>query len=278
MNDEDEGTISGGAAGDSTATGVIAGDSNDEASKDDGQTSGATDAEGTGEASPTGTTTGDPPSAKSVQVRDWRDRRIEQLTARNRELQAQLTRNVPDPETAGREVSPQDVDINSDIERLAEAKANEKLAIQRFNDQCNGVVEAGNSMFGAEFMPRVNAIRGMIDPTSREDQSNYTAFLSAAIDTGDAPRLLHYLGGNLEEASRIMSLSPTKMAVELTKLAVRPTEELSRVPKPITPIVGGRQAAHTAIDPRDTERADNLNTAEWMRRREEQVMNAGRRR
>ena len=51
---------------------------------------------------------------------------------------------------------------------------------------------------------------------------SYNLFLDTAIETGEGPRLLHELGSNLDEAFRILSLPPTKMAVELAKRAQKP--------------------------------------------------------
>lgn len=198
---------------------------------------------------------------------DWRNKRIDQLTARLREAQAELARakaGEAGPATTG--VSPPP----ADIEALANARALEIAQVNEFNRACNEVAQAGRQAF-PDFNGRIDALRGLVNPADPSEAQSYNTFLASALETGEAHRLLHHLGGNLDEAQRILSLPPTKMAMELAKLAVRPPEQLSQAPKPIRPIAGGRQGPHTAIAPDDPERADNLSTAEWMRRREEQI-------
>lgn len=150
--------------------------------------------------------------------------------------------------------------------------ARDLSARQEFDRSCNETASAGRLAF-PDFDSRVSSLRGLVNPNDPSEASSYNTFLTAAIDTGEGAKVLHTLGGDLNEAQRIMSLSPTKMAAELTRLALRGIDDggTSGAPRPIRPVQGGRQASHSQIAPDDPERADGLSTAEWMVRREAQV-------
>jgi hypothetical protein len=191
-------------------------------------------------------------------VVDWRERRIAQLTAKLREAEARASAVPPAAAAA-----PQ-ADLS-----LVETRARELAAAQRFNDQCNDAATAGRQEF-TDFDTRVNALVQLVDRSDANSVSAYNQFLSAALETGAAPRLIHELGGDLNEASRILALPPVKMAVELARRAMTEPTAVSRTPKPLA-TVGSRGVSNEVIDPRDSVRADKLSTAAWMERREAQV-------
>jgi hypothetical protein len=228
---------------------------------------------------------GDPPPAP-----DWRDRRIGEQQARLRERNARIQdlerqlaaangQQPPPPQSGqgdGRQPpvpgqppftppGPQDIQrqINEEAQRLASQ--------QEFNRRCNEVAEAGRRVYN-NFDQRVQRLTGLVDGNDPGQVSQYNAFLSAAMETGQATRLIYDLGGDLNEASRIMALDPVKMAVELTRLSARATTtDQTGAPRPITPLTTGAQGQRAAIQPDDPDSADNLSTEEWMRRREEQI-------
>ena len=210
---------------------------------------------------------------------DWRERRIAQQTARLREANEELERlRAENARLQGHQSQGQSeaetrtgaIYSGDDIQRLAEQRAAEIAAANEFNRACNDIAAKGRADFGdTEFNSRVGALRSLVNPADPREAANYNQFLSALIETGEAPRLIHQLGDDLDEASRILALSPVKMGIELAKLAARTPEPASGAPRPIRPVGGGRQASHTAIDPTDPDRADNLSTAEWMRRMDE---------
>lgn len=218
----------------------------------------------------------EPDPAKPAAVpQDWRDRRIATLTARLREEQRRNTgAAAPARVGDGGEISTAPAS-EAELDALVEQRAAERAAITEFNRQCEEVAAAGRAEYGeAEFNARIRGPQGLtslIDPGDPQDVIRYNQLLIAAIETGEAAKLLHSLGGNLNEAARIMALSPVKMAVELTRMAARPVNELSQAPKPIRPVGTGGARNHEAIDPTDSERSDRLSTAEWMRRREAQL-------
>jgi hypothetical protein len=153
---------------------------------------------------------------------------------------------------------------DAEVNRRAAAIA----AQNEFNRSCNETAAAGRQQF-PDFDTRVAELVKTIDQKDPSQVSAYNSFLAAAIETGEGPKLIHALGGDLNEASRIMALSPVKMAIELTKLATGATP-MTRAPKPVTP-VGSRGTSHEAIDASDPERSDKLDTATWMRRREAEL-------
>jgi hypothetical protein len=160
-----------------------------------------------------------------------------------------------------------------EIERRAQEIAAQQAQINAFNDACQRTANAGKSQF-PDFDSRIKELSKLAGDGDLQQQMTYNTFIAAAIETGEAPKILHELGGNLDEAARIMSLPPFKMAVELTKMALgKPATETSKAPKPITP-VGGQRASHSAISPDDPDRSDHLTTREWMSRRNEQVNKA----
>lgn len=208
---------------------------------------------------------------------DWRQARIDKLTGQLRETQralaAEQQRNQAgqgqSPPAPGQQTPPPGA---VDIERMANERAGQIAAQRVFDEACNAVAAEG-AKANPDFQARINSLRGLVNPQDANEAASYSALLAAAIDNGptEAARILHHLGGDLTEAQRILSLPPMKIAVEITKLAMTAPEKLSSVSKPITPVAGGRQGPHTQVDPSDPERSDNLSTAEWMRRRNEQT-------
>lgn len=199
---------------------------------------------------------------------DWRDRRIAQLTARLREKEQQPTK-------VEEKVEAETVDPN-EFERRVALAAEERAQIKAFNDACNETAEQGKKLF-PDFGEKITALTKLVDTTSPEAVAKYNAFLLASIETGEGPKLLHQLGSDLNEAERILGLSPVKMAVELAKLSTKTATggsgtgtSVSGAPKPISP-VGQRGAQLSDIDPGDPERADSLPVDLWMKRREEQT-------
>lgn len=208
---------------------------------------------------------------------DWRDRRIGEQQNRIRELRAQLEqfqqRAAPQDPTAGQPPPQQIVGrpppSQAEIDRQIETRAYALAQQQEFNRRCNEVADAGRTQYG-DFDAKVAKLVGLVDGNDPQAVTMYNQFLSAAIETGEASRLIYALGSDLDEASRILGLNPTRMAVELTKMAFRPASEISNAPRPLNPIASqgvNNRATLGADDPS----SDNLSTEEWMRRRNEQI-------
>lgn len=209
------------------------------------------------------------PPAAAAPKSDWKDRRIAKLTARLREREAAPAPVAPGPEQKA--LVPGTPEFEAEVERRAATRASQEAAAIQFGKDCEATAKAGKAAY-ADFDDRVNNLKQVYDPTSQDEVVAYNTFLALAIETGEGAKIIHQLGGDLDEAQRILALSPTKMAMELTKMATGagPKREVSQTPKPITPIRPAPSSMST-IDPRDPSAADRLSTAEWMKRREEQV-------
>jgi hypothetical protein len=194
--------------------------------------------------------------------------RIDKLTARNKALEASLVAS----QQGGKAPSTQDEAaiarlVEERAEVLAEERANAKVASRSYDNDANAVVTAGKSQFGEkEFMERVERLKEIRDPEDVEEIKQYSRLIGALMKTGEAPRLIHALGDDLETASRLMRLDGFELGLEVAKFAAKePPASVTGAPKPITP-VGNRGRNHEPLKAEAAE-GDRLTTAEWMRRR-----------
>jgi hypothetical protein len=213
----------------------------------------------------------DPPAPPAKPTKDWRDDRIDAITAKRREAENALRDAQAELAAlkAGKQGDPtKSPEFNAEVARRAEAIAQQKS----FDAACEAVTAEGRDSH-PDFDAKAVELLKVGGDVAGDPQAlrAYTSFINSMIETGKAAELIYELGSNLNEANRIFKLSPTKQAVELTKLALTKVEPVSQAKKPITPL--GRQNANTQgdIDPGDVSKADTLTTAEWMRRREAQV-------
>ncbi len=165
---------------------------------------------------------------------DWVQRRIDQLTrekheekrqrealeARLRELQPDATTTTAPPMTADQ--------IRAEAARL--------VAQEKFDAACNKVFDAGKT----EFPDWDTSLRTfqMLGGASQD-------FLEAVTSMDAGHKVLHHLGQNPEEAERLLSLPPLRMALELARLETTVGQAkpapVSKAPAPISP-VGGKSA------------------------------------
>lgn len=139
-----------------------------------------------------------------------------------------------------------------DVRSLARQEAERMRAEERFVETCNRTYDAGK----AEFQDFDRAVANLqMVGANRE-------FLELATTSDAGHKLLHHLGTDLDEASRIMALPPIQMARELTKLEYKlaqpATKPVSKAPAPITPLGSGKAASEGL--------SDDLPIDEWMRR------------
>jgi len=141
-----------------------------------------------------------------------------------------------------------------DIESLVQQEAERIVQERSFNDACNRTYEAGKAEFKdfdtvVSNLNMVGVTRDFYDMVSSSDVG---------------AKLLHHLGNDLDEAARISSLHPVKMARELTLLEIKlkqlvPKKDISKAPEPIKPISA---AGATSKDP--AKMSDN-EFAKWRR-------------
>lgn len=193
------------------------------------------------------------PAAK----KDWRDRRIAQLTA-------QLKSAKSTPAVAADPSAPQldDAEVNRRANLIAQQND--------FDRRCNDVAASGRKAF-SDFDDRVGNMQHLYTPGNPAEEAAYVMLLQAALETDDPSRVMYELGGNMDLAEGLMKMSPVKMGMEMAKLASKQSApEPSAAPRPIVPI-GQKGSANEQIDPGDKARSDNLSTATWMQRRQAHV-------
>lgn len=194
-------------------------------------------------------------------------RRVGKLTARLKAAESALVAK----QAGGGNPAPDEQAVQRLIEERAEAladvKANAKVAQRDYDRRAQEAFDGGLATYGKEeFSRRVESLKTLRDDTDPQEAARYDILISAMLETGEAPKLVHLLGGDLSEAARLMDLSPMKLGIELARLAIKdPPAPLSGAPKPITPL-NNRGRSHVALRTEVAE-GDTLSTSEWMRRR-----------
>ena len=197
-------------------------------------------------------------AAKAKPKKDWRDDRIAKLTAQLKEAKFSGKPAGDDPAAK-----------QAELDKLVNQRA-EQLAVQReFEKQAADARMAGQAEYGdKEFDAAVVRITDVVDRENPQEVQAYSNLVNAALETGEAHKVLFELSKDQSEASRIMALSPARMGAAVARLAAKPVEEVTKAPKPISPIGSGKGASRSEINPGDKDRSDGLTTAEWMNRRE----------
>ncbi len=200
---------------------------------------------------------------------DWRDLRLAKLTGQLKETREQLAKVTTTAGNSSTTVPPATPPALTEAD--IDAKAAALVAQQQFNERCAQVAKTGHEVFGQDkFQGRVEAILQTFDRADPQQMGAYHRLLEAAMDTGKGHEILYALGGNQNEAARLMELSPVKLGLEVAKLAAAAEQPLTGAPKPISP-VGTRGATPTAIAPDDKDSADKLSTEAWMKARQMQI-------
>lgn len=134
-----------------------------------------------------------------------------------------------------------------DVRTLAQQEAARMIAEQRFNESCNKVYAEG----AKEFDDFDASIRNLQMVGVNRD------FLELAATSDAGHKLLHHLGSDLDEAARILALSPVQMAREMTKLELKlgqpVAKPVSNAPAPITPIAGAKGGSKDPSEMTDAE-------------------------
>ncbi|WP_315809449.1 hypothetical protein [Pseudomonas sp. C9-3] len=190
----------------------------------------------------------------------WVQKRLGQLTARNHATQAELDaarrenetyRRLLDAQQNGDQVQlPQQQQDTRDPQALAQQIVQQ----QAFDARCNDAYAQGKAEF-SDFDERIQnlTLLGQLDP----------GFLDAVTSMEKPHVILHALAGDLDNAARILSLSPVAQGRELERLAQKAaapkTTPVSSAPAPITPVGG---SAKVETDP------SKMSTKDWMAWRE----------
>ena len=207
-----------------------------------------------------------PPAPEPPPVqKPWYERRIADLTrlrhardARIQELEAQIAELSQPPEE--RRLPQTQEELARITDRVANEKAQRLASQQAFDTACNDVYKQGKAEY-ADF----DAVLGNFVPLGGLN----VELIEAALATDAPAKVLYHLGKNLDEADRVMQLTPIKKVAELTKIAVKlttppPVPKVSNAPKPI-PVSGGRAARVPVEDP------EKMDMAAWVKWRDAQI-------
>ncbi len=212
-------------------------------------------------------------TAAALPKKDWKDDRIAKLTHDlNEERRLRAATPPPPPEQKPGETPEA---FAQRVDEAANAKAVQIAAQQDWDRQCNLVAEQGKKEF-PDFDARLTAITSTVNGKDPAEVAAYNEVIAAAIETGEAHKVLYALGSDPGEYQRLMKLSPVKRAMELGKMAVTLVNEKepSGMPKPITP-VGSGGTHYEGITPDDPKRGTKLPMKEWMKLREKQAQEKG---
>jgi hypothetical protein len=154
-------------------------------------------------------------------------------------------------------------------------RAAQMAAAADWDRQCNAVAEQGRKDF-PDFNARLTAITATINGQDEAEVVAYNEVIAAAMETGQAHKIIYALGADPGEYQRLMKLSPVKRAMELGTMAAKLVNEKepSNLPPPINPI-NSRGEHYEGITPDDPKRGTKLPMKEWMRLREEQARAKG---
>jgi hypothetical protein len=137
-------------------------------------------------------------------------------------------------------------------ENLTDAEINRRAAIiaanNKFNEACDNTYQEGKKTFSdfdnaLENLRAVGALGTNVNPI----------FLQTVTELPNAHKLLHHLGNNPQEAARINSLAPLKMAIELARiegsLGATKIRPVSNAPAPIMQVNGTGKSDLDLSDP-----------------------------
>jgi hypothetical protein len=152
--------------------------------------------------------------------------------------------------------APQEALAPERLEEVVNARAEQVAAVQRFNDQCNTIYQQGTEEFG-DFAERVQLARtaNVLNP----------AIVEAAVELGDAHRVLYALLSDIDEASRIAELPPVRAAAALAKFVAKQGTQAKRVSSAPPPITQVKAVAEPSFNP------ETAGINEWMAWRKKQL-------
>lgn len=193
----------------------------------------------------------------------WVQKRIDQLTAQRYATQAELDaarrenetyRRLIEAQQNGKPVQlPQQQQDTRDPQELAQQIVRQ----QAFDARCNDAYTQGKAEF-SDFDDSIKSLQ-LLGQIPQE-------FLEAVTSMEKPHAVLYALAGDLDNAARILSLSPVAQGRELERLAQKAgtpkTQPVSNAPAPITPVGG---SSTVEADP------NKMSTDDWMKWREAQL-------
>ena len=145
----------------------------------------------------------------------------------------------------------------ADLDALVNRRAAELREADAFNEACNTTYQKGKEAL-PDFDEAVKGYQLLGGLDGRHE------FLEAVNSLPNGSQIFYHLGKNLDEGAHVLSLSPVKMALELTKLSQKLSKAppVSKAPAPIRPL--GGSASHDG-DP------EKMPMSEWVKWREKQL-------
>lgn len=212
------------------------------------------------------------PTHKDKGDSDWRLKRINQLTFKTKQLEQENAAGKANQEALlakvaalqnGQAANPAEAEaqIKALATEMAKGIAAQEIAQAEYTMKIDSVWNKGIDDF-PDFKECVDNLRGSFD----ERFMNIVPSMAEALQ--DAHKIIHHLGTNLDEANRILSLSPARQIAEFTKLEAQlslPTgsKPISKAPPPIKPLEG---RAAKAVDVTNTD-----STEQWIIARNKQI-------
>lgn len=130
-----------------------------------------------------------------------------------------------------------------------DARVAQTIAHRDFNASCDAIAVAAETRHGSQLETARNNFGLLAD---REQMTGLLEMITGAdLGNDDAADLYVRIGNNPEEIARLLSLSPSRRAMEITKMAVnKPAAVASKAPSPIRPITpkGGGEVDPNNLD------------------------------
>lgn len=210
----------------------------------------------------------EPPPPAPKPTFDYRDKEIERLRGLRDKLREQLAQATNTSQVPG-ESTPE---YEARVEARARALSEEQTKVLEWNRRCQEVLDLGRGRF-QDFDGAIQTLVKNYDRGDPQEARQYDALLAAAMETGEAPRLLYGLSQDLGKFRDLIAKAPMRMAVELARMAAALPQEKtqSEAPRPLGLKVGSQGVHYETIEPDDIVNGGKLTTAEWMARREKQA-------
>jgi hypothetical protein len=170
-------------------------------------------------------------------------KRIDKKTAEGKEAAAKLAE--AEKIIAAKSAEDGDRLTKEEAEKLADQKAEAKVAEREFVNACNRLADSAKKL-DSKFDDKIKQLSEDVAPLP-----GYMIGILDDLDNGGA--VLKYFTENADEYEDIIALTPPKMAVKLAKLSTKieadnkpKPKAKSNIPDPITP-VGGKGGTNNAI-------------------------------
>jgi len=205
----------------------------------------------------------EPEPKKPAQV-PWFQKRIDELTREKHEarraaaaLEQQVKEHKEALEAIAKGEAPKAPGTAKPVEDLTVEQRAAALASQReFDKNCNDIYDKGKAQY-ADFDVALRSYQNLGGLTPQ--------FIEAAIEAGNPHQILYELTQDMDEASRILGLSPTRQAVALAKLSAKltATPKTSAAPAPIKPLTSSGSVVEKT--------PEQMTVKEWMAWREQEL-------